>query len=133
MNSVSKLCRITCSAVLGEKMKIVHTLERLSYLVIVIIIINITSGIFVSIFIFLCVHVCEHVCTCSYGGQIRHEMFPSISLGLIFEAGFTTWNSAGLDSMASEPRDPLVSSCKALGLHTVIPCPVFPWAPGLQT
>lgn len=127
MNSVSKLCRITCSAALGEIMKIVHRFKRLSYLVIVVIIINITSEIFVSTFIFLCVHVCEHVCTCacSYGGQIRCEMFPSISLGLIFEAGFTTWSSTGLDPMATEPRDPLVSSCSALGLHTVLPYPVF--------
>lgn len=71
MNSVSKLSRITCSAILGEKMKLVHTFERLSYLVLVVIITNITAGIFVSTFIFVCVHVYEHVCTCtcSYGGQ----------------------------------------------------------------
>lgn len=72
MNSVSKLSRITCNAILGEKMKIVHIFERLSYLVIVVIImLNITAGIFVSTFIFVCVHVYEHVCacTCSYGGQ----------------------------------------------------------------
>lgn len=116
-------------------MKIVHTFERLSYLVIVVIIINITSGIFVSTFIFLCVHVCEHVCTCacSYRGQIRREIFPSISLGLLFEAGFTTWSSAGLDPMASEPWDPLVSSCAALGLHAVLPCPVGSRSPNLDS
>lgn len=67
MNSISKLSRIICSAILGDKRKyIVHTFKKLSSLQIVVII-NIILGVFaikVSAFIFVCVHLCAYMSVC---------------------------------------------------------------------